>query len=564
MDTVEQQPMDGWHTLPWKKFEKNVWQLQKRIYRASRRGDVKTVRKLQRLLTKSRSAKLLAVRRVTQDNQGKKTAGVDGVKSLTPPQRLAMADTLKIEKKAKPVRRVWIPKTNSDELRPLGIPTMRCRALQTLVKAALEPEWESRFEPNSYGFRPGRSAHDAIEAIFTAISHKPKYVLDADIAKCFDKIGHAELLRKINTSPSFRRQIKAWLKAGVMDNDELFPTEEGTMQGGTISPLLACIALHGLETFIVEKFPRSNRRGFAPPNVVVYADDFVILHKDLEVVRQCQELAAEYLKRMGLELKPSKTRITHTLSMPNEQAGFDFLNFNVRQYPVGKTKSGKDCRGRLHGFKTLIRPSTAAVKRHLEKLRATVDKHQHSNQERLIKTLNPVIRGWTNYYKTVASSRVFAKIRYGFFPKLFAWANYRHPNKGKHWVADKYWSFTTGKRWIFKTPNSNLQLYQHDETPIRRHVKVQGSRSPYDGDWVYWSTRLGRDPEIPLRVTKLLKEQKGRCPECGLYFKDGDAMEVDHIIAKQWGGRDAHYNRQLLHRHCHMRKTAREKEMMAA
>jgi Retron-type reverse transcriptase len=322
-----------------------------------------------------------------------------------------MANTLKIGEKTKPVRRVWIPKTNSDELRPLGIPTMRCRALQSLVKAALEPAWEARFEPNSYGFRPGRSCHDAIEAIHTAINHKPKYALDADIAKCFDRICHDELLKKINTSPSLRRQLKAWLKAGVIDHGELFPTQEGTLQGGTISPLLANIALSGLETLIVSKFPRNNRKGLSSPNVVVYADDFVVLHKDLEVIKQCQALAAEYLKGMGLELKPSKTRITHTLVIPGGKPGFDFLGFHIRQYPAGKTKSGRDCRGRPPGFKTLIRPSQAAIKRHTQKLKETVDNHKHSDQETLINALNPMIIGWTNYYSTVASSRIFSKIR---------------------------------------------------------------------------------------------------------------------------------------------------------
>jgi len=398
MDTVVTTPMYGWNTIPWKKkIQRNVFKLQKRIYRASSRGDVRTVRKLQRLLMKSRSAKLLAVRRVTQDNQGKKTAGVDGVKSLTPQQRLALANTLNIGRKAKPVRRVWIPKAGSDEMRPLGIPTIHDRALQALVKLALEPEWEARFEPNSYGFRPGRSCHDAIQAIHTTINHKPKYVLDADIAKCFDQIDQSALLDKVNTNPSLCRQLKAWLKAGVLDDGELFPTEEGTMQGGNISPLLANIALHGLETAIREKFPRSGSRGFNAPNVVRYADDFVVLHEDLEVIQQCQALTSEWLKDMGLELKPSKTRITHTLNQYQGNVGFDFLGFHIRQYPVGKTKSGKDCRGRLQGYKTLIKPSRTAIQRHVQKLRETIECHKHSDQTLLIQKLNPRIIGWSNY-----------------------------------------------------------------------------------------------------------------------------------------------------------------------
>ncbi|MBL8193600.1 MAG: reverse transcriptase N-terminal domain-containing protein, partial [Blastocatellia bacterium] len=224
MNTEVVKPMYGWNTLAWKEIERSVFKLQKRIYQAEQRGNVKTVRKLQRLMMKSWYAKLLATRRVTQDNQGKKTAGIDGIKELSQAQRLEMAQNLEISEKAKPVRRVWIPKPRKDEKRPLGIPVMQERATQALVKMALEPQWEARFEPNSYGFRPGRSPQDAIDAIFTGICRRPKYALDADISKCFDCIDHKALLRKIQASPKLSKQIKAWLKAGVMYKGELFPT----------------------------------------------------------------------------------------------------------------------------------------------------------------------------------------------------------------------------------------------------------------------------------------------------------------------------------------------------
>jgi RNA-directed DNA polymerase len=245
-----------WNQVNWRKLERKVYKLQKRIYRASIRGDVKALRRLQKTLMKSWSARALSVRRVTQDNQGKKTAGVDGLKSLTPKQRLNLIGRLKLGSKVNPTRRVWIPKPGTEEKRPLGIPTLKDRALQALVKMALEPEWEARFEPNSYGFRPGRSCQDAIEAIFNAIKRKPKYLLDADIAKCFDRIDHEKLLRKLNTFPTIRRQVRAWLKAGVMDGKQLFPTSEGTPQGGVISPLLANISLfcHSPKTFAISEF----------------------------------------------------------------------------------------------------------------------------------------------------------------------------------------------------------------------------------------------------------------------------------------------------------------------
>lgn len=544
-------PMDRWETLPWRTIQRNVFKVQKRIYQASQRGDVSTVRKFQRLLMSSRSAKLLAVRKVTQDNRGKGTAGVDGVKALTPPQRLKLAHSLRIGHKARAVRRVWIPKPETDEQRPLGIPTIHDRALQTLVKLALEPEWEAKFEPNSYGFRPGRSCHDAIEAIFNATAHLEKYVLDADIAKCFDRINHDALLDKLNTGPKLRRQIKAWLKAGVLDHGELFPTERGTMQGGTISPLLANVALHGMEELLVQRFPTKLHKRFYAPQVIRYADDLVVLHKDRAIVEQCQEVLAEWLQNMGLELKPSKTRITHTRNVLEGEPGFAFLGFNIRQYPVGKTQSGKDTLGNRVGFKLFIKPSKSSVKRHIHQLGETARRHQHKEQTRLIRALNSLIIGWSRYYSTVVSQDVFEKVEYLLFARLFAWAKRRHPNKSKWWIVDQYWRITKGKGWRFQPPGSDYQLYQHRSTPIRRHVKVQGRRSPYDGDWIYWSTRLGKHPEVPLRVTRLLKRQRSRCVACELYFKDGDVMQVVHIVSKHSEGTDVRHYRHLLHRHCH-------------
>lgn len=557
MGTVNQ-PMYGWNTIPWKKIERNVFKLQKRIYQASSRDDVNRVHRLQRLLVSSRSAKILAVRRVTQDNRGKKTAGIDGVKALTPRRRMAMAESLMLRGKAHPVRRVWIPKSGSDELRPLGIPVMADRARQCLVKITLEPEWEARFEPNSFGFRPGRSAHDAIKTIHGAVRQKAKWALDADIAKCFDRINHSALIAKINTSPLLRRPIKAWLKAGVMDDDEIFPTSEGVPQGGSISPLLANIALHGLETVIGEHFPK--RRGFKPPIVVRYADDFVVLHEDRVVIEQSQEVVTGWLKGMGLELKASKTRITHTLQACESETGFDFLGFAIRQYPAGKTRSDRNGHRRLLGFNTRIEPSRKAIERHIKKLKELVRKHRTAEQGKLIVALNPLITGWTNYYKHVSCHAGFSKLDTVLFAMLYAWAKRRHPAKGKGWSLRKYWRVNQG--WYFQPPSSTSRLRRHVDKHYQCYVKVAGSRSPYDGDWVYWSTRLGYHPNVPPRVARLLKRQKGRCPVCVMWFRDGAVLVVRQLISFARGGSNWSHNQQLLHRHCQELMTARDTDRM--
>ncbi|NEP00537.1 MAG: group II intron reverse transcriptase/maturase [Symploca sp. SIO2E9] len=540
-------PMKEWAGINWQKLEKRLFKLQKRIYRAALRGDVKAVRRLQKTLMKSWTAKMIAVRRVTQDNKGKKTAGVDGVKSLTPEQRLKLVDNLRVYRKAKPTRRVWIPKPGRDERRPLGIPTMYDRALQALAKQALEPEWEAKFEPNSYGFRPGRSCHDAIEAIYNSIKLQPKWVLDADISKCFDKINHTALLNKLNTYPSLRRLIRSWLKAGVMDNGNYSDTSEGTPQGGVISPLLANIALHGMEECITQlaktldmKNPKGRQISWQNKarslNCVRYADDFVILHKDQTVVQRCKEIISEWLADMGLELKPSKTKITHTFD------GFDFLGVNVKQYRVGKYQSRQ-------GFKTIITPSKKSVKVHYERLAEVIDSHKAAPQKALISRLNPIIRGWANYHSTACSKETFSHLGYLLWNRLQRWGYQRHPNKSKTWVNKKYWGTYQGSNWTFQ--DGAVRLLRHSETPIIRHVKVKGTVSPFDGNLTYWSSRMGKHPEMPAQKAKLLKRQKGICAYCGLTFRDGDILEVHHIQPRSKGGNNKLENLELLHLHCH-------------
>jgi len=513
--------------------------------------------KLQKTLIRSWSAKCIAVRRVTQDHQGKNTAGVDGIKSLTPKQRINLVGKLGITGKAKPTRRVNIPKPGTTETRPLGIPTINDRALQALVKIALEPEWEAKFEPNSYGFRPGRSCHDAIGAIFLSIRYKAKYVLDADISKCFDRINHNTLLDKIKTYPSLRKQLKSWLKSGVMERGNISQTNEGTPQGGVISPLLANIALHGMEDRIKQyaetlKGGKSKTNNRISLSLIRYADDFVIIHEDINVILKSQEIITEWLSDIGLELKPSKTKLTHTLNEYEGNVGFEFLGFHVQQHKVGNYRSANNTYGISLGFKTIITPSKPKIKAHLSKIAEVVDTHKTAPQAALISRLNPIIRGWSNYYSTVVSKETFSKCDNLTYDKLRAWS--RRRGKGNI-NKDKYWRTVGNRNWCFSTENG-LDLKSHAATPIKRHVKVKGNASPYNGDWVYWGKRRGEYPETPTKVATLMKAQKGICSHCGLYFTSTDIVEVDHITPKSLGGKDEYKNLQLLHRHCHDTKTA--------
>ena len=548
-----------WKDINWRKLERVAFKLQKRIFQASERGDVKAVRKLQKTLIRSWSAKCIAVRRVTQDNQGKNTAGVDGVKSLTPKNRTNLVGKLKLEGKAKPTRRVNIPKPGTTETRPLGIPTINDRALQALVKLALEPEWEARFEPNSYGFRPGRSCHDAIEAIFVNIRYKSKYVLDADIAKCFDRIDHKALLSKIHTYPTLSRQLKVWLKAGYCVQGDLFPTNEGTPQGGVISPLLANIALHGMEERIkqyADTLKGQKRVNRTALSLIRYADDFVIIHEDLYIVKRCKEIIAEWLCDMGLELKPSKTKLTHTLIEIDGNVGFEFLGFHIQQHKVGNYRAASNGHFNL-GFKTLITPSKGKIKTHLAKIAEVIDTHKTAPQAALINKLNPIVRGWSNYYSTVVSKETFNKVDMLTWQKLRAWSRTR----GKGSInKDKYWRTVGDRNWCFSTEDG-LELLTHVSTPIVRHIKVKGEASPFNGDWVYWNKRRGESPDTPSRVSKLIKKQKGICSHCGLYFTSTDIVEVDHIKPTSLGGKDTYDNLQLLHKHCHDTKTATDGSM---
>jgi len=330
-----------------------------------------------------------------------------------------------------------------------------------------------------------------------------------------------------------------------------------------LSPLLANIALHGLEATIRASFPRTARRQgkVAPgwtPIVIRYADDFVILHEDRGVIETAQQVTADWLTGLGLELKPSKTRITHTLTRTEEgNVGFDFLGWNIRQHPVGKYHTGKNTTGQPLGFKTIITPSKEARKRHQAALATIVNTGKADTQDRLILRLNRLTHGWVNYHATGVAKKAFSHMQRLLFRKLWHWARRRHPHKSANWVAKKYWHLDGVRKWDFHV-REGPRLYQHTEKAIMRHVKVEGTKTPFDGDWVYWATRLGRHPDLHAEVAYLLRKQHGRCTWCGLYFTNADLRESDHIIPKRRRLKVGWSEKQLLHGHCHDSKTAQD------
>ncbi|NEP52838.1 MAG: group II intron reverse transcriptase/maturase [Moorea sp. SIO3C2] len=537
-----------WRRLPWPRIEREVFKLQRRIYQAAQRHDQRNVHRLQRLLCHSWYARLLSVRRVSQDNRGKRTAGIDGVCKLKDDERLDLAQRLDLRSKAKGVRRIWIAKPNSQQKRPLGIPVMAERAAQAWVKLALEPEWEARFEANSYGFRPGRNAHDAIAAIFNAIVHRPKYVLDADIAQCFDRIEHTQLLSKLNAPPWLSRPIRGWLKAGAWQQGEWYATSAGTPQGGVLSPLLANVALHGMEQYLKAQFPaysysQAGRRiRVLPIQVIRYADDFVVLHPDEQVIHRAKAALEAWLSQMGLQLKPSKTSIVHTLGAEGVDTGFDFLGFHIRQFPINP-------RHKACGYKTIIKPSPIAMHRHYQQLRHLVRSHRGRAQQRLIASLNHSIQGWSRYYSTVVSSQCFSRMDNQLRQLLLRWTK-RQSGQNAHQQMARYWGIDRGLGWSFCTPD-NYRLIGHREMPIKRHIKVRQSKSPFDGDWLYWAARRGWYPGTSTRVAQLLKRQEGRCSYCGQFFDAESVIEVHHRNRNR--NDNSLKNLCALHGHCHDR-----------
>jgi len=471
-----------WQSVNWTEVDRTVRNLRRRIFRASSEGDLKKVRSLQKLMLRSRANVLQSVRRVTQTNRGRSTPGVDRCVVRTDHARGKMVEALLHHQpwQAKPVRRVYIPKANNKQ-RPLGIPTVRDRCLQAMTKNALEPEWEARFEPTSYGFRPGRSCQDAMAKIFQLsrpCCRRP-WVIDADIQGAFDNIGHAYLLEATGQFPA-RELIKQWLKAGYVELGCLHETYAGTPQGGIVSPLLANIALHGMEQALAIK--RDSRGNLQSSRAMVrYADDFVVFCETQEDALACSRILEEWLAVRGLRFSEEKTRIVHL------REGFEFLGFHVRHYEDRRSKSGWIRR---------IQPSAESVKRIKEKLHGTWLRGLGIPMEALLPRLNAVIRGWAYYFRTQASTKTFSALDRWMFQRAVRLTKRRHGRKSWTWLRARYWGRLNSARrdrWVFGVPTQELYLQKFAWVHFRRHTLVRGVASPDDPALVdYWAKRKER------------------------------------------------------------------------
>lgn len=544
-----------WTAINWKLVKKRVKNLRQRIYRATQNGQWNKVRSLTKLMLRSYSNLLLSVRRVTQENQGRKTAGIDGQRALTPEKRMALVHEMQgyTPWKVKPVKRIYIPKANGKQ-RPLGIPCIADRVAQAMVKNALEPSWEARFEANSYGFRPGRGCHDAISQCYKRLKRGgDTWILDADVRGAFDNISHQFIVSTLGNTPG-REMIKQWLKAGYVEAEMFHETSSGTPQGGIVSPLLLNVALNGLEELLathrkVKEYiytqpngrQKVSRRELRCYGFIRYADDIRVTAETKEDIEAIVPTIEEWLQQRGLELNKEKTNIVHV------KDGVNFLGFHIRQF-------NGSC---------YILPQKEKVHSFLAGIRKWLKANVGAKPETVIYTLNPILRGWGNYYRHDVSKRMFNYVDHHVFLALWRWARRRHPKKGKRWIADKYFRPTHGKRWTFNATvegrngqKKTIALAQLMDIPIERHIKVKGTASPDDPQLqTYWANRQTRYGRTywgkGSKLRYVAENQNWQCPICGEHLFNGEELQTHHKVPVKNGGTDRAENLIHLHKACH-------------
>lgn len=529
-----------WHAINWPKVHQNVRRLQARIVQATKQGRWGKVKALQRLLTRSFSGKALAVKRVSE-NSGSKTPGVDHQTWNTPTKKGQAVIQLRHKGyQPRTLRRVYIPKSNG-KLRPLGIPTMKDRAMQALYLLALDPIAETTGDPNSYGFRRERSCADAIEQCFNNLAKEDRceWILEGDIRSCFDEISQEWLLQHI---PIEKEILRKWLKCGYMDKGSWHPSQNGVPQGGSLSPVLANLTLDGLEGRLHQHFPKTTQRGQkAKVNLIRYADDFCITGSTKELLEtEVKPIVEEFLKERGLKLSAEKTKITHI------EAGFDFLGQNIRKY-----------KGKL-----VIKPAKQKVKALLYKVREVVKRNAQLSAGKLIVQLNPIIRGWANYHCHVVSSQTFHKVDHAIWQAIWQWAKRRHPDKRRDWIKQRYFKRIGGRDWIFfgkvvgkEGQVKEITLTTASSIPIRRHTKIISRANPYDPAWEsYFDKRLGLVWLSGVHVKKLIRlwrSQDGKCLVCTEKITKESGWNIHHLHQRVYGGTDKLINLVLLHPNCH-------------
>ncbi len=530
-----------WSQIDWRKVNKLIRNLQRRIFRARLLGQWKQLRRLQKLMLRSYANLLSSVRQITQINKGKNTPGIDKEVIKTPEGRVKLVNNWKMPE-AQPTRRVYIPKSNGKK-RPLGIATVKNRVAQNIVKNYLEPEWEAVFEANSYGFRAGRSCHDAIEQAFKRLRGGKcgqKWVLDADLKGCFDNLEQKFILKRIQSTPGVD-SIAEWMKAGYVFEGRRYPTETGTPQGSICSPLLSNIGLHGLETTVKLLNPAVG--------CIRYADDFIVTAKSRDALEEIIPSIKQWLSERGLELNKEKTKLVHI------DEGFDFLGFNLRHY----------------NGKLLIKPQKQKVLAFCQEMGKTIKKLATVSQLVLITKLNPILRGFANYYQGVVSKETFSYISSRVWQYLWKWCKRRHPKKGKRWIYDRYFRTIKGVKWQFscetqgRRGNSKpLTLFDIAKQPIIRHIKVKGTASPFDAELKdYWSDRnkkLGKSKWAKgSKYERVAINQNWKCQICGNALLNGEEIETHHIVPVKEGGSDDTGNLIHLHSACHKQVHSKSK-----